>query len=212
MSFIQIHFFFKYFKFKFLPWNASSSASNENLIKVLTILGIDKQDNFAIYDLFALLVIFLHRTILKRLGLWRDFLDDDELLLATNEEDKKTQKKELMEKIDTNIYREPSPDDPSPSDEVVEVETPTVENDKLERKEEGELDKVDEDADVSGVGEEADDENQAELCNNDQEKENLNELENVYNCLIDDEDLVQDPVEKEKLRERIKEKIEIAKK
>lgn len=186
----------------------------------MTILGIDKQDNFAIYDLFALLVIFLHRTILKRLGLWRDFLDDDELLLATNEEDKKAQKKELIEKIDTNIYREPSPDDPSPdaikqqqqqSDDVVEVETPIGENDKLEKNEE-ESDKVDEDADVSGVGEEGDDENQVELCNNDQEKENLNELENVYNCLIDDEDLVQDPVEKEKLRERIKEKIEIAKK
>lgn len=77
------------------------------------ILGIDKQTNFAVYDLFALLVIFLHRTILKRLGLWRDFLEDDELLLASNDEEKKAHKKELS-KIGTNIYREPSPDDPQP--------------------------------------------------------------------------------------------------
>lgn len=88
-----------------LPWNASQSASNENLIKVLSILGIQKQDNFAIYDLFALLVIFLHRTVLKRLGLWRDYLADDELLLASNEDEKKAQKKELA-KINTNIYSE----------------------------------------------------------------------------------------------------------
>ena len=39
----------------------------------------------------------------------------------------------------------------------------------------------------------------------------LNELENSYNCLIDEE-LVQDPIEKEKLKERVKEKLQVAKK
>ena len=72
---------------------------------MLSILGIQKQDNFAIYDLFALLVIFLHRTILKRLGLWRDYLADDELLLASNEDEKRAQRKQLAN-IDTNIYRD----------------------------------------------------------------------------------------------------------
>jgi hypothetical protein len=88
-----------------LPWNGNSNASYDSLNKALSILGVDKQDNFAIYDLYALLVIFLHRTILKRLGLWRDYLADDELLLATNEEDKKNKDKQLS-RIDTNIYRE----------------------------------------------------------------------------------------------------------
>lgn len=46
---------------------------------------------------------------------------------------------------------------------------------------------------------------------NENKTENMNELENSYNCLIDDE-LIQDPTEKEKLRERIKEKMEVAKK
>lgn len=89
---------------------------NENLIKVLTILGIQKQENFAIYDLFALLVIFLHRTILKRLGLWRDYLADDELLLASNEEEKKAQRKELA-KININIYSESSMSNPNPEEQ-----------------------------------------------------------------------------------------------
>lgn len=95
----------KKFKFKILPWNAGPSAFYESLLKVLSILGIQKQDNFAIYDLFVLLVIFLHRTILKRLGLWRDYLADDELLLASNDEEKKVQKKELS-KINQDIYDE----------------------------------------------------------------------------------------------------------
>lgn len=94
-----------FIKFKLLPWNGNSNASYDSLNKALSILGVDKQDNFAIYDLYALLVIFLHRTILKRLGLWRDYLADDELLLATNEEDKKNKDKQLS-RIDTNIYRE----------------------------------------------------------------------------------------------------------
>lgn len=75
------------FQFKFFPWNQSSNVLvNEAVQKVILIIGIEKQDQFAVFDLFALLVIFLHRTILKRLGLWRDYLAADDELLMTSEE------------------------------------------------------------------------------------------------------------------------------
>lgn len=50
--------------------------------------------------------------------------------------------------------------------------------------------------------------------NENEQKENkvdLNELENSYNCLIDEE-LIDDPVEKEKLKERLRQRMELAKK
>lgn len=87
ITYIEAVVVIKYlFQFKIFPWNQGSSVLNESLNKAISILGIEKENSFAVFDLFALLVIFLHRTILKRLGLWRDYLADDELLMASNDE------------------------------------------------------------------------------------------------------------------------------
>lgn len=103
ITYIEAVVVIKYlFQFKFFPWNTSSNVLNESVNQAIGILGIEKKDNFAIYDLYALLVIFLHRAILKRLGLWRDYLDDDELLMASNEEE---ERKLQLSKIDADIYK-----------------------------------------------------------------------------------------------------------
>lgn len=65
------------------------SQDKESVKKILQVLGIAKVNNFAVFDLCCLLVIFLHRTILKRLGLWKDYSnneDDDEMITIKNEE------------------------------------------------------------------------------------------------------------------------------
>ena len=57
------------FQFKIFSWNQpSNNASEQNFLKFITYLGIDRKETasqFAIYDLYALLAIFLHRMILK---------------------------------------------------------------------------------------------------------------------------------------------------
>ena len=90
ITYIEAVVVIKYlFQFNIYPWNQSTNALNQNLIKAISIIGIEKKDNFAIFDLFALLVIFLHRTILKRLGLWRDYLSSDDISLISNEDENK---------------------------------------------------------------------------------------------------------------------------
>ena len=66
ITYIEAVVVIKYlFQFNVFPWNQSTTASNQTLIKAISIIGIEKKDNFAIFDLFALLIIFLHRAILK---------------------------------------------------------------------------------------------------------------------------------------------------
>jgi hypothetical protein len=68
ITYIEFVVVLKYlFQFKVFEWNKGGTTVNneyENTKKWLTILGLEKKDNFAIYDLFALLVIFLHRCAL----------------------------------------------------------------------------------------------------------------------------------------------------
>ncbi|CAI9737891.1 Hypothetical predicted protein [Octopus vulgaris] len=65
------------FQFTFFPWNDDDNSKNwkNNPFWPPRILGIEKQDNYATYDLALLLVLFIHRTILKRYGLWKDAED-----------------------------------------------------------------------------------------------------------------------------------------
>ncbi|XP_052831053.1 piezo-type mechanosensitive ion channel component 1 isoform X7 [Octopus bimaculoides] len=65
------------FQFTFFPWNDDDNSKNwkNNPFWPPRILGIEKQDYYAMYDLALLLVLFIHRTILKRYGLWKDAED-----------------------------------------------------------------------------------------------------------------------------------------
>ena len=54
------------FQFKIYKWNQETTALDKNMVNIISILGIDRKENqFALYDLFVLLVIFLHRMVLK---------------------------------------------------------------------------------------------------------------------------------------------------
>lgn len=100
------------------------SQDKESIKKVVQVLGIAKVNNFAVFDLFCLLVIFLHRTILKRLGLWKDYSsdeDDDEMITIKNEDkinqivDENAQESSFGEKesrnlVITEIEKADSPD------------------------------------------------------------------------------------------------------
>ncbi|XP_052818789.1 piezo-type mechanosensitive ion channel component 1-like isoform X1 [Mya arenaria] len=58
------------FQFGFFTWNDKVPGSDP--FWPPKILGIEQKDNFWVMDLILLLVLFLHRTILKRYGLWKD--------------------------------------------------------------------------------------------------------------------------------------------
>ncbi|XP_067651571.1 piezo-type mechanosensitive ion channel component 2-like isoform X3 [Haliotis asinina] len=58
------------FQFSFFPWN--DGTVRESPFWPPRILGIEKQSNYAAADLALLLALFIHRSLLKRYGLWRD--------------------------------------------------------------------------------------------------------------------------------------------
>ncbi|GAB1603264.1 hypothetical protein Ahia01_000607200 [Argonauta hians] len=65
------------FQFTFFPWNDPDQFKSWRTHPFWPprILGIEKHDYYAIYDLALLLALFIHRTILKRYGLWKDAED-----------------------------------------------------------------------------------------------------------------------------------------
>jgi hypothetical protein len=67
ITYIEIVVVIKYlFQFKLYPWSGESIILNQALNRAITLIGIQRKDyNFAIFDLFVLLVIFAHRLILK---------------------------------------------------------------------------------------------------------------------------------------------------
>ncbi len=66
ITYIEAIVVIKYiFQFKMIPWNQGlPQDADTTLNKTIGILGIGKNE-YAIYDLLALLVIFLHRNFLK---------------------------------------------------------------------------------------------------------------------------------------------------
>lgn len=114
------------FQFKIFSWNIpSNNAADQNLLKFVKILGIDRKEGasqFAIYDLFVLLVIFLHRTILKTMGLWRNSSADDDALIAKTE----TERNSLRDNLDELNDKESIDYESKDLDEVNNVKT--VEN------------------------------------------------------------------------------------
>eukprot|EP00102_Acyrthosiphon_pisum_P023005 XP_016660215.1 PREDICTED: piezo-type mechanosensitive ion channel component isoform X3 [Acyrthosiphon pisum] len=61
------------FQFDMIPWNQQVVTDNMPFF-LPRIIGIERKQNYATYDLFLLLVLFFHRTMLKSLGLWKSSL------------------------------------------------------------------------------------------------------------------------------------------
>ncbi|XP_063358294.1 piezo-type mechanosensitive ion channel component [Cydia amplana] len=59
------------FQFEILPWNQKIYLTNVPFTAP-RIIGIERKGNYALYDLLLLLIIFLHRFMLKSLGLWKE--------------------------------------------------------------------------------------------------------------------------------------------
>lgn len=66
------------FQFEILPWNQKAIPANMPFTAP-RIIGIERKFNYALYDLLLLLIIFLHRFMLKSLGLWKESTPDIEL-------------------------------------------------------------------------------------------------------------------------------------
>ena len=56
-------------QFEVLPWNQNNLPNQP--FAPAKILGIERKKGYATYDLILLLMIFVHRIILKSLGLWK---------------------------------------------------------------------------------------------------------------------------------------------
>ncbi|XP_055018748.1 piezo-type mechanosensitive ion channel component 1 isoform X2 [Boleophthalmus pectinirostris] len=60
------------FQFGFFPWNSvyEMTLNEDKPFFTPRILGLEKSDNYIKYDLLQLLVLFFHRSLLMRYGLW----------------------------------------------------------------------------------------------------------------------------------------------
>ncbi|XP_054282904.1 piezo-type mechanosensitive ion channel component isoform X3 [Macrosteles quadrilineatus] len=62
------------FQFELLPWNQQVVADNVPFFPP-RIIGIERKQDYASYDLLLLLIVFFHRSMLKSLGLWKTVED-----------------------------------------------------------------------------------------------------------------------------------------
>nr|XP_006818270.1 PREDICTED: piezo-type mechanosensitive ion channel component 2-like [Saccoglossus kowalevskii] len=63
-----------FFQFGFWPWNSEPERIEhmDDPFWWPRVIGIDKRDSYAAYDLAILLALFFHRSVLKSHGLWKD--------------------------------------------------------------------------------------------------------------------------------------------
>jgi len=63
--FKQVLIIVKYiFQFNFYPWNQPNVLTHDK-INAVYIFGVEKKDDYAVFDLFLLFSLFIHRSILK---------------------------------------------------------------------------------------------------------------------------------------------------
>ncbi|CAH8569410.1 unnamed protein product [Schistosoma turkestanicum] len=90
ITYTEIVIVIKYiFQFKFFYFNDATLRPTESTepLWLPRIIGVDKNDDYAVFDLVQLISLFLHRGYLKNNGLWRDdteFTRDLELIVQEN--------------------------------------------------------------------------------------------------------------------------------
>ncbi|CAH8672918.1 unnamed protein product [Schistosoma rodhaini] len=90
ITYTEIVIVIKYiFQFKFFHFNDAILRPTESAepLWLPRIIGINKNDDYAVFDLVQLISLFLHRGYLKNNGLWRDdteFTHDLELIVQEN--------------------------------------------------------------------------------------------------------------------------------
>ncbi|KAH9591775.1 hypothetical protein MS3_00003931 [Schistosoma haematobium] len=90
ITYTEIVIVIKYiFQFKFFHFNDAILRPTESAepLWLPRIIGVNKNDDYAVFDLVQLISLFLHRGYLKNNGLWRDdteFTHDLELIVQEN--------------------------------------------------------------------------------------------------------------------------------
>uniref|UniRef100_A0A8C1L9I4 Piezo-type mechanosensitive ion channel component 1 n=1 Tax=Cyprinus carpio TaxID=7962 RepID=A0A8C1L9I4_CYPCA len=116
------------FQFGFFPWNTEYKLklNEDKPFFPPRILGLEKTDNYIRYDLLQLLVLFFHRSLLQRYGLWDQVGPLEE---KSNLSSMEKNKNERDEKVFQLSDEEESRAQPEPDTEVLSMtpstETPT---------------------------------------------------------------------------------------
>ncbi|GAU96230.1 hypothetical protein RvY_07704-3 [Ramazzottius varieornatus] len=97
------------FQFPFVPdfWGPQTGNQLDPLYAP-KILGVEKQNHYASYDLALLLVVFFHRSVLKSLGLWRTAKEEEAEGRDTPVDIVEGEKKNEMEISARSIHQEAS--------------------------------------------------------------------------------------------------------
>lgn len=101
------------FQFGFFPWNTEYELklNEDKPFFPPRILGLEKTDNYIRYDLLQLLVLFFHRSLLQRYGLWdhEGPLEEKSKHSSEDKSQDKTEEKvfQLSEEEDSRTQAEP---------------------------------------------------------------------------------------------------------
>ncbi|CAL1577738.1 unnamed protein product [Knipowitschia caucasica] len=117
------------FQFGFFPWNSvyEMTLNEDKPFFTPRILGLEKSDNYIKYDLLQLLVLFFHRSLLMRYGLWdhegpikekpspQSSTDDGKIADVCEDATKQETQEELIITEDPVEYPESRSDTPAPA-------------------------------------------------------------------------------------------------
>lgn len=75
ITYTEVLIIIKYvFQFPFIPWNVNmlDRTAEKEVFDVPYVFGIEKKDSYAVFDIILLFCLFIHRSVLKQHGLWKD--------------------------------------------------------------------------------------------------------------------------------------------